>query len=74
MRPGDAFALLDRPAHGVTVLETNRVMYRDRHDEAGPWLETFEDRLAEAAQRPLEKRQLRSRASRSRPAPPRPAP
>lgn len=68
VRPGDEIALLDRPAHGVTVLETNRVMYRDRHDEAGlervlavpelsgPWLETFEDRLAEVARRPIEKR------------------
>ena len=33
VRPGDPLALLGRPAHGVTVLETNRVMYRDRHDE-----------------------------------------
>lgn len=59
VRPGDALTLLDRPAHGVTILETNRVMYRDRHDEAclermlavpelsSPWLETFENRLAE---------------------------
>jgi MOSC domain-containing protein YiiM len=68
VRPGDALALLDRPAHGVTVLEANRVMYRDRHDEAGlervlavpelsgSWLETFGDRLAEVARRPIEKR------------------
>ena len=61
VRAGDAFTLLDRPAHGVTVLETNRIMYRDRHDVAGlerlvsvpelsvPWLETFEQRLAEAS-------------------------
>ncbi len=35
VRPGDPLALFGRPAHEVTVLETNRVMYRDRHDEAG---------------------------------------
>lgn len=55
---GDTFSLLDRPAHGVTVLEANRLMYRDKHDVAGlkclvgvpelsaPWRETFEKRLA----------------------------
>ena len=52
----------------MTVLETNRVMYRDRHDGAGlervlavpelsgPWLETFEERLAEVSRRLIGKR------------------
>jgi MOSC domain-containing protein YiiM len=68
-RAGDAVELLDRPSHGVTVLETNRLMYRDRHDEAGlervvavpelsgPWLKTFGERLAEASQKPPERQQ-----------------
>ena len=62
-RAGDDISLLDRPSHGVTVLETNRVMYRDRRDIpalerlmsvpelSGPWLETFEERLTEASWR-----------------------
>ncbi|MGB3632895.1 MAG: MOSC domain-containing protein [Rubrobacteraceae bacterium] len=57
----DTISLLDRPLHGVTVLETNRVMYRDRRDFAAlerllsvpelsvPWLETFEERLIKAS-------------------------
>ena len=68
-RAGDDVELLDRPSHGVTVLETNRLMYRDRHDMAGlervlaapemsgPWLETFGERLAEASQKPPERQQ-----------------
>jgi MOSC domain-containing protein YiiM len=61
--------LLDRPSHGVTVLETNRLMYRDMHDVdglervvavrelSGPWLKTFGERLAEASQKPPERHQ-----------------
>jgi MOSC domain-containing protein YiiM len=68
-RAGDAVELLDRPSHGVTVLETNRLMYRDRHDVdglervvavrelSGPWLKTFGERLAEASQKPPERQQ-----------------
>lgn len=60
-RAGDAITLIDRPSHGVTVLETNRVMYRNRQDFdalerlmsvpelSGPWLETFGERLAKAS-------------------------
>lgn len=59
-RAGDTISLLDRPPHGVTVLEINRVMYRDRRDIPAlerlmsvpelstPWLETFGERLASA--------------------------
>lgn len=60
-RADDTISLLDRPSHGVTVLETNRVMYRDRQDFvalerlmsvpelSGPWLQTFEERLAKVS-------------------------
>lgn len=72
-RAGDAVELLDRPSHGVTVLETNRVMYRDRQDVAGlervlavpemsgPWLETFRERLAKASRKPPERQRSVSR-------------
>ena len=60
-RAGDTISLLDRPSHGVTVLEANRVMYRDRQDLPAlerllsvpelsvPWLETFEERLTKVS-------------------------
>ena len=60
-RAGDTISLLDRPSHGVTVLEANRVMYRDRRDLPAlerllsvaelsiPWRGTFEERLAKAS-------------------------
>ncbi|MCY4640939.1 MAG: MOSC domain-containing protein [Chloroflexi bacterium] len=57
LRAGDPIELVERPAHGVTVAESNRVMHRDRDDVAGlrrllaapelakSWRATFERRL-----------------------------
>ncbi len=35
LRAGDRLTLVERPAHGVTVTESNRVMHRDRDDARG---------------------------------------
>lgn len=58
LRTGDALALVERPAHGVTIAEANRVMHHARHDADGlrrlldvpqlaaGWRATFERRIA----------------------------
>ena len=60
LRAGDRLTLADRPAHGVTVAESNRVMHRDRDDVEGlrrllavpelaqAWRETLRGRLGRA--------------------------
>lgn len=57
LHAGDPIALVERPAHGVTIAEANRVMHGDRHDTDGlrrlitvpelaaGWRTTFERRL-----------------------------
>jgi MOSC domain-containing protein YiiM len=34
VRPGDPIALVERPEHGITIAEANRLIYRDRDDTA----------------------------------------
>lgn len=70
LRSGDRITLVERPAHGVTVAESNRVMHRDRHDVEGlrrllavpelakAWRDTLRGRLARAS---------RDQAPRARP-------
>ena len=70
LRSGDRLTLVERPAHGVTVAESNRVMHRDRHDVDGlrrllavpelakAWRDTLRGRLARAS---------RDQAPRARP-------
>ncbi len=57
LRTGAPITLVERPAHGVTIAESNRVMHRDRDDADGlrrliavpeladGWRTTFERRL-----------------------------
>lgn len=58
VQAGDAITLVERPAPGCTIAETNRLLHRDQHDRAGlerllavaalsvSLRRTFEERLA----------------------------
>ncbi len=56
VQSGEAITLVERPGHGVTVAEANRVMFRDRHDRAGLERVLAVPELSEAWRHSLSKR------------------